>query len=268
MQRISESVNGTHPATTGGTVNRLESPSLFGPTATQPEGPPAYELKFLLPEELAQEVAARVARRLAPDPYGDPTLGGAYRTTSVYTDTPRFDVFRRVGEYATSKLRARRYGATGPVFLERKDKDGDKVRKCRASVPCPELDHLGHREFPTDWPGGWFHLLLADRRLRPVCRVSYDRVAFLGTAESGAVRVTFDRNVRGLAASDWEPLPVTTGPELLPGEVICEFKFRLALPSAFKEIVGALNLSPSRVSKYRRFVRAAQLAGAGESSDA
>lgn len=265
MQRITESFNGGrhHSA-----ANRLESPSLFGPNDNQLQGPPAYELKFLLREELAQEVAARVAQRLASDPYGDPTLGGAYRTTSIYTDTPRFDVFRRVGVYATSKLRARRYGAAGPVFLERKDKDGDKVRKCRSSVPCPEVTHLGHREFPADWPGGWFHLLMSDRRLRPVCRVSYDRVAFLGAAESGALRVTFDRNIRGLATSEWELTPVTTGSELLPGEVVCEFKFRAALPQVFKEIVGALNISPSRVSKYRRFVRAAQLAEAGDSTDA
>jgi hypothetical protein len=246
----------------------LESPSLFGPGSAETDGPPAYELKFLLSETQAQEVTARVAARLAPDPYGAAALGGAYRTTSVYTDTADFDVFRRVGLYATSKLRARRYGGTGPVFLERKDKDGDKVRKCRASVPLAELALLADAEFPAEWPGGWFHLLLGDRKLRPVCCVSYDRLAFLGVADGGAVRVTFDRNIRGQAAGGWEPIPVTTGPELLPGEVICELKFRLALPVLFKDIVAALHLAPSRVSKYRRFVRAAQLAGSAEPIDA
>jgi hypothetical protein len=246
----------------------LASPSLFGPDTTELDGPPAYELKFLLGEEQARDVAARVARRLAPDPYGDSALDGAYRTTSVYTDTPQFDVFHRAGNSASSKLRARRYGAAGPVFLERKDKDGDKVRKCRSPVPCMDLTLLGEPAFPDDWPGGWFHVLLNGRRLRPVCRVSYDRVAFLGTAEGGAVRVTFDRNIRGEAADGWELVPIADGPELLLGEVICEFKFRLALPLVFKDIVAALNLAPSRVSKYRRFMRRGPLAGQVGADDA
>src|SRR5262245_3399496 len=137
MHRGSESLNGA-VRSAGGRLG-LESPSLFGPGVAEADGLPAYELKFLLSEEQARAVANHIAVRLEPDPHGDAALGGAYRTTSVYTDTPDFDVFHRTGVSAASKLRVRRYGTAGSVFLERKDKDGDRVRKCRSAVAHPEL---------------------------------------------------------------------------------------------------------------------------------
>ncbi|OWK47420.1 hypothetical protein FRUB_01119 [Fimbriiglobus ruber] len=70
-----------------------------------------------------------MAKILALDPYADPARGNAYQTTSVYTDTPQFDVFARAEGYARDKFRARRYGIAGPVFIERKIKKGEKVRK-------------------------------------------------------------------------------------------------------------------------------------------
>lgn len=254
MRQLSD-VPGTPPGVLPA-AGVLESPSLFHPGTTgATDGPPAFELKFLLSEDQARAVEAFGRDRLAPDPYSDATLGGAYRTTSVYTDTPAFDVLHRSKGYAKSKFRVRRYGSGGPVFLERKDKSGDKVRKVRASVPAGELDGLATVETPADWAGHWFHRQLTTRNLRPVCRITYDRVAFMGTVPEGAVRLTFDRSVHGEAVGQWGVEPVGPTPELLPGLVICEFKFRLALPALFKEIIQALGLSPAAVSKYRRFMK-------------
>jgi hypothetical protein len=266
MQKLSGSLVGaafgspgvTSPSPGGG---GLESPSLFVAGEAQPNAPAAYELKFLLTEDQAQAATDRIRERLALDSHADPALGGAYRTTSLYTDTPQFDVFYRNGDYATSKYRVRRYGGGGSVFLERKDKDGNRVRKCRATVPADDLPILARAKSPTDWVGGWFRKQVADRELAPVCRISYERVAFMGATDGGAVRVTFDRNIRGESAVGWELRPVGTVPELLPGFVVCEFKFRVALPAMLKEIVESLALAPTTVSKYRRFVRAAGLAG-------
>ena len=238
-----------------------QSPSLFRQEAIEDEAP-AYELKFLLNEEQARTVEHHVRGRLAPDPHADPALGGAYRTTSLYTDAPQFDVFHRVGEFARSKFRVRRYGQEGPAFLERKDKTGDRVRKFRVSVPTADLAVLTAPGAPANWPGDWFHHQLSLRQLRPVCRIGYDRIAYLGSADGGAVRITFDRNVRGEVADGWHPHPVGPSPELLPGEVICEFKFRSAMPLLFKEIVQAHSMNPTTVSKYRRFVQAAGIAPA------
>jgi hypothetical protein len=48
--------------------------------------------------------------------------------------------------------------------------------------------------------------------------------------------------------------------------MICEFKFRLAMPRMFKEVIEALGLHPTPCSKYRRFITAAELAPRGESA--
>ena len=69
---------------------RVDSPSL----STSDDGlGPAFELKFLLEEALARTIEECVRDRLPLDAHGDPALGGAYRTTSLYLDTAARDVF-------------------------------------------------------------------------------------------------------------------------------------------------------------------------------
>lgn len=238
----------------------LESPSLFRRDASDTPAPAAYEIKFLLMEELAREVEARLRGRLSLDSHADATLGGAYRTTSLYTDTPDFLVFRRLGEYGNTKFRVRRYGSDGPVFLERKDKTGDKVHKTRVPVPSLDLAVLAAGQERESWAGQWFRGEITGRRLGPVCRISYDRVAYLGSADGIAVRVTFDRKVRGEPSATWNVEPVAMESELFPHQVICEFKYRLSLPRMFKEVIESLGLHPTPCSKYRRFIAAAGLA--------
>ena len=253
--------NGYAPSASG-----LESPSLFGPGAAA-DGATAYEVKFLLTEAQAAEVTARVAGKLALDPYADPAMGNAYLTTSVYTDTPGFDVFYRTEGYNRDKFRVRRYGVTGPVFVERKTKNGDKVRKHRARINPAEVAELAAPGLNGEWAGEWFHSQLIEKQLRPVCRVAYERVAYLGTADGGTVRLTFDRNVRGVLAGEWRLETVGAVPPLLD-RVVCEFKFRTTMPTLFKGIVADLALTPTPVSKYRTFVQSTGLVPARSRPDA
>jgi hypothetical protein len=119
------------------TVEGFESPSLAGPAR---ERRAAYELKFLVDEALAAEVERWARTHLKADPHGQPELGGAYRTTSLYFDTPEMDVYRRTPGYRRRKFRARRYGLTSWLYLERKWKAGDRVSKRRSPFlrrPCP-----------------------------------------------------------------------------------------------------------------------------------
>jgi VTC domain-containing protein len=237
----------------------LESPSLFGP-GNAADGAIAYEVKFLLTEEQVAEVVNRVTGKLALDPYADPAMGNAYLTTSLYTDTPSFDVFYRTDGYNRDKFRVRRYGHTGPVFVERKTKNGDKVRKHRARINPAEVPDLAKPSLNGEWAGEWFHSQLLEKNLRPMCRVAYERVAYLGTADGGTVRLTFDRNIRGMLASEWKLDTVLAAAPLLPERVVCEFKFRTAMPAIFRSIVADLALTPTPVSKYRTFVQNAGLA--------
>lgn len=245
---------------TGAPATGLESPSLFGP-GSEGDAATAFEVKFLLTEAQAAEVEARVRGKLALDAYADPALGNAYFTTSVYTDTPNFDVFYRTDGYDRDKFRVRRYGLSGPVFVECKTKNGDKVRKHRARINATEVPDLAAPSLNGEWAGEWFHSQLLLKQLKPVCRIAYERVAYLGTADGGTVRLTFDRNIRGVLVSEWRLESVGEVPPLLD-RVVCEFKFRNAMPALFKGIVADLALAPTPVSKYRTFVRGTGLAPA------
>ena len=61
--------------------------------------PRARELKFLATLDMADRVETRARARLARDPYGSGESGDAYRTTSLYFDTPAFDVLHRKGSF-------------------------------------------------------------------------------------------------------------------------------------------------------------------------
>jgi hypothetical protein len=235
-------------------VEPLLSPSLYTPTEKEA---PAYELKFLLTEAMAQVVESRARETMSLDPHAGPS--GIYRTTSLYCDTPRFDVFHRIGKGRRRKHRLRRYGAGTQIFLERKTKRGQRVRKRRCAIPETELSLLANPLSLVTWAGHWFHRQLLNRELRPACRISYDRTAFMSPGSDGPVRLTLDRNLRGGLASAWSLEPVEIGDILLPGEVICEFKYRSTLPPLFKQLVEELKLTPGSVSKYRHYLRSTGL---------
>jgi hypothetical protein len=230
------------------TAAGFESPSLGSPGGG---AGPAFERKFLLDEARAQEVEAWARRRLTLDPHGDPALDGAYRTTSLYCDTPGLDVYHRTEAYKGHKFRVRRYGSAPWAFLERKSKEDDRVAKRRTPVPEEELALLAHPTPPRAWPGRWFHRRLWSYHLHPACRITYWRTAFAGYCAQGPLRLTLDRLVHGTPADEWGIAPVEGGRPLLSGQVILEFKFRTALPATFEELARDLGLSPSTVSKYR-----------------
>jgi VTC domain len=228
---------------------------------------PAYELKFLLTEARAAEVESRARREMVTDPHAN-SIGANYRTTSLYCDTPQFDVFHRRGLYRRRKHRLRRYGRAPWVYLERKTKWGDRVKKVRTPIRDGELPLLELPMSAPTWPGHWFHRHLTRRRLAPVCRLTYDRVALVGESALGAFRLTFDRGIHGTLTNGWELRECDGGLPILTGEVICEFKFRSCLPMLFKDIIRAMQLVPSRVSKFRGFLRASGRVADGQAVDA
>jgi len=226
-----------------------ESPSL----STKSAGAgPAFELKFLLTEHQAQQVEEWARRGLTLDPHGDPSLDGAYQTTSLYFDTPQLDVYHRAPSYKRRKFRVRRYGAAPWTFLERKSKWGDRVAKRRVAIADEELVQLTRPMSLVNWPGHWFHRSLFMRRLQPACLIAYQRLAYFGSCPEGPLRLTLDRRVRGVLCADWHVGPFDAGVPLLSEQVILELKFRAALPTPFKELVHDQRLTPAAVSKYRR----------------
>jgi hypothetical protein len=212
---------------------------------------PAYELTFLLDGRQAREVEAAARGLLAPDPHGDPALGGAYRITTLYFDAEEPGAPGRTPACRRHTFRARRYGSSPWAFLERRTEADGRVATRRTPIREEELPLLARQDGAADWPGGWFRRRLRRRRLAPACRVVCERTAFAGWRAAGPVRLTLDRRVRGVLTGDWRLTPLDGGRPLLEGGVLLGLKFRPALPAPFRILVQDLRLSPSAVSPHR-----------------
>ena len=217
---------------------------------------PAYELKFLVDENRSSEILAWARQHMAPDPHVEPSLGDAYRISSLYLDTPALDVFCHRGSAARSKFRLRRYGDESAVYLERKRKKRDCVEKRRVSVLEAETRLLQDPDTPSDWTGRWFHKRLRARRLQPICQVTYERAAYVAGDPKDPLRLTLDRRLRCLPATEWAVPSFLGRLDLLPGRRILELKYRGLLPALFKRAIRDLGLSPTAISKYRLGVEA------------
>lgn len=229
------------------------SPSI---TRDGAESVPAYEMKFLVREDAAAEVTKFARAHLEPDPFANPDLGGAYEITTLYLDTPDFDVYYGTEALGGAKYRVRRYGTSRTLFCERKRRVKNRVAKRRTEIPDADLPRLGERSGDPKWIADWFHETMLDHELRPTCTVTYERTAFFGLGKSGPLRLTLDRRVRGAAADALAVVRVAEGVPVLDGEVIVELKFQETMPNLFKELVESLHLAPTTASKYRRVMNA------------
>ena len=210
----------------------------------------ARELKFLVNGALAPKITEWARLNLSRDCFGTGPFGDEYTTTSLYFETPAFDVYHRRGSYGRSKFRIRRYGSSDIVFLERKFRTERLLSKRRTTVPIPELDVLAGASPEPGWPGFWFHRRVLLRRLSPLIQMSYDRTARVGVASAGPMRMTIDTNLRVLPMPDRAFIPGVGFP-LIDGMCIVELKYRVTLPALFKRLVEAFALEPGPVSKYR-----------------
>jgi len=241
------------PTTAAETAAELVSPGL----AQRAEQGAAFELKFPLNAVALEEIEEWAREHLTPDPHG---LGGTYRILSVYHDTPHLDVFHRSEGFRKSKYRLRRYDDSTQLYLERKTRRGDQVRKRRVEIPQHELPLLANPDLPAAWAGDWFCQRLQQRNLLPTCRVTYLRTAFFGRAADGPIRLTIDRDLAGAPTTTWDVSPLRDGTPLLPDGGLLELKFHIHVPPLFQELIARLPGQLPRVSKYRRCVELSGLA--------
>lgn len=214
----------------------------------------ASELKFHVSAADAGALRQWARHNLAADPYGAGEAGDTYLTTSLYFDTPGFDVYRRNGSYKRSKYRVRRYCGGGIVFLERKMKTRSLVSKRRSTIDIRELPRIGEPSAEKHWPGYWFHRRLLARDLRALCQVSYERTARVAMTGNGPIRLTLDEDLRALPVDAVE-FQSGAGVPLNPGSCILELKFRYAMPVVFKHLLAEFGLNPQPISKYRLAVQ-------------
>lgn len=217
----------------------------------------AYEIKFLLSEPQSQVVREWARTHLLPDPHSTAETGFGYAVNSLYLDTPQFDVFHRSERYRQRKFRIRRYGSEAVVWLELKRKMNGRVQKRRTPIAEGNLEANLMSLADPHWEGNWFRRRVNDWGLRPVCQVSYERFACVGTSLYGPIRLTIDSQLSCLPAAGWTvPAQQPAAGLLLPNQHILELKFRETIPNSFRDLIGALRLDLATFSKYRQSVEA------------
>lgn len=224
-----------------------------------------YELKAVLSTEEAERVRTWASQRLKPDPFGDET--GTYEVRTLYLDSPDLEIYHRAGEDRGTKFRIRRYGTEGLVWLERKRRRGDIVKKRRGEWPLAELTPLlAGRGSPEAWAGA-FQDAVQGRELRPVLLVVYPRSAYSGDTHQ---RLTLDWGVKvWRMGRDDDPFDPPGDPYQVTEDVILELKYDETMPPAFEELLELLGRGTCGFSKYSRGVEAAGLAMTGDArSDA
>lgn len=213
----------------------------------------ASEIKFLVLPEIAAQIRDWACGQLLPDPNAVADSDDAYRITSLYFDTVQFDVFHRRGSFGRSKYRIRRYGESDLAFLERKLKTRGLLTKRRSIVRLHELERLETSESERAWAGHWYHQRLRARRLRPVCEITYRRLARVAMTDHGPIRLTLDDGIRAQGAHGLNFNGVLRdGASISPDRVILELKFRREMPAPFETLVKDFQLKPEPFSKYRR----------------
>ena len=217
------------------------------------------EMKFLISPEQADAIREWSRAKMSPDPFAGGALGDEYRVTSLYLDTDDLAVFERRGSYGRSKYRVRRYGDSERVFLERKLKTRNRVGKLRSITGLNELPLLERVDAPRRWAGHWFHQRVQVRALRPVCQISYSRMARMGVSEGGPIRLTVDQGLRAIRLSDYHFEDMEAGTLLSPDQRILELKYKVEIPGLFKELMQQFSLRPQPSSKYRLAVSALDL---------
>jgi hypothetical protein len=221
----------------------------------------ASEMKFVVDEKTATAIRDWARIELAADPHAAVPGGDGYETASLYFDTPTFDLFFRRGSTGRAKFRIRRYNGGPVVFLERKMRTAGRVTKRRSEIVEAELARLT-KEDDKKWVGRWFARRVRNRGLGPVCQISYNRMARVGAASTGGLRLTLDRSLSAIAINTIA-FTASPGVQILPGQAILELKFPADAPSRVAGIIERFGLEPRSMSKYRLAIRTLGLANDG-----
>jgi hypothetical protein len=225
------------------------------------------ELKYLLDEQLAQDVKVWARERLGRDPHCCESLVDSYDVHTLYLDTSTWDLYHRTGVVGSTKYRIRQYSHEETLWLECKRKKKDVVRKNRTAVPATEAADRLSGQLSSDhanWCGDWFVQRIADRSLRPAVQVHYRRFARTSTLEGESLRLTIDSHLQASRVSGWDDSLVrnqSSGERrqnVSPVQIL-ELKFHNQMPWLFKELLRKFAIPASGFSKYRSAVDGCQL---------
>lgn len=224
-----------------------------------------YELKYLISSELALQVRDFVRQYLELDEYSVGQPNDSYPIHSVYLDSDDWKIYQRTinGDKNRFKLRIRYYTENRkvPIFFEIKRRMKDVILKQRAGVRADAVQELLNGQMPlpeqliNPCPEDFqaiqdFQRLMLELNAKPKMQVSYDREAYVNNFNN-EVRLTLDRNVRGVPRDVWIHTTQTDGAFICTKDVvILELKFTHRFPIWYRDLVETFNLPQCGAAKY------------------
>jgi hypothetical protein len=224
-----------------------------------------FELKYVIPEEVALAVRDFVASYLEIDEFGATLPNLSYPVHSLYLDSYDLGTYRATinGDKNRFKLRLRFYEnrADAPVFFEIKRRMNNTIAKQRGGVrreavdallagQLPSANHLISKEPKQLVALQNFCRLASSLQATPKAHIFYLREAWISRFDN-SVRVTMDRDV----LCDPEPT-ARLGTDLVHPvnvfgkKVILELKFTSRFPDWFKDLVRVFGLMQCGAAKY------------------
>lgn len=224
-----------------------------------------FERKYLISEEMASAARDFVSSQLQLDEYGIGKPNLSYPVHSLYLDSDFLATYWMTvnGDKNRFKLRMRFYDSKpdSPVFFEIKRRVDDVIMKQRGGVrkeavhlilegQMPEPHHLLSTSPKHLFAIERFCEISQSIQASPKVHVAYQREAWVDPA-SDAVRVTFDREVRGEAEPTTRFLTEMSEPvHPFSREVILEIKFTDRFPNWLREMVEQFDLVRCGAAKY------------------
>ena len=219
-----------------------------------------YEIKYLIPYSVYEQLAQELLKRMTFDKYGG--SDGRYTIISLYFDSDDKRIYyeTRNKERFRQKLRLRIYNSAtleDNAYFEVKKKFKKRVSKRRTSIKLADAysyiegiktkDHELNISNPQIFRE--IDMFKNQYQLRPENIVSYDRQAFTGI-EDKDLRVTFDFNLR----CRMDDLHIEHGPHGIhfvePELVILEVKVDHSVPLWLSRLLSELDCPKKSVSKF------------------
>ncbi|MBL4849548.1 MAG: polyphosphate polymerase domain-containing protein [Planctomycetes bacterium] len=229
--------------------------------------PPRYELKYWATEDQLAVFFGLLNGLWDRDPHASPECP-AYTITSLYLDTPRFDLFHEKveGLKRRTKVRLRRYNDTRSGFLELKGKRKRRILKSRLALDAESLEAIARGDLgplsklsQEGVPAA--RVLLGEFELRgemiPSVITRYDREALI-LKDDVAVRLTVDRRLRAwgqdmvetFLAEGVDQLPLTPMLAREGSPAILEVKSTGPVPPIVASALRQARVSRRSISKY------------------
>lgn len=226
-----------------------------------------YELKYLIPLSMVDEISRHIEAYCELDPYSVASPDHYYHVNSLYLDTPNYLFLRRklAGISDRFNMRIRGYG-TDVFFLEMKIKSKGFVKKRRVYCKGDIMAALGD---PEEGLGistgnkGLFINAFHSYNVEPKVLTQYKRKAYFSKYDDYA-RITFDRDLKYAEERDFTTTP---NPKLMNNYdsetifadgtcVVLELKCPQLVPLWFLDIITKFDLKRTGFSKYSSSVMA------------